>query len=39
MTSQDLSNEVRKKEEVLVQNNIMKLEIKKIQNKVIENHN
>ena len=39
MTSADLSALINKKEEILVQNNIMKLEIKKLQDKVLLNHN
>ena len=39
MTTQDLSTISKKKEDILVANNIMKLEIKKIQNKVLKSHN
>jgi hypothetical protein len=39
MTLAELSSIVAKKEDVLVQNNIMKLEIQKLQDKVILNHN
>lgn len=39
MTLAELATIVAKKEDVLVQNNIMKLEIQKLQDKVILNHN
>ena len=39
MTTQDLNTIAKKKEDILVANNIMKLEIKKIQNKVLKSHN
>lgn len=39
MTTQDVNNVIKKKEALLVQNNIMKLEIQKIQNKVLQSHN
>ena len=38
MTLAELSNIVTKKEDILVQNNIMKLEIQKLQDKVVLNH-
>lgn len=39
MTTQDVNAVIKKKEALLVQNNIMKLEIQKIQNKVLQSHN
>lgn len=39
MTTQDVNNIMKKKDALLVQNNIMKLEIQKIQNKVLQSHN